>query len=99
MRGDEDDRRVALLADAARRLDAVHAAGQPDVHQDQIDVEIDGLLDRAVAVRHQAAHFEVLLAREQLQMPRHQQFVFDDQNARGSGRRTQSPGGRRLRCR
>ena len=53
VRRDENDRRVAALPDAPRRLDAVHAAGKADVHQHQIDVEIAGLLDRALAIRHE----------------------------------------------
>ena len=82
VRGDEDDRACRGFADAPRRLDAVHAAGEADVHQDQVDVEVAGLLDGALAVRHQAAHLEMLVAHQGFQMPRHQQFVFDDQHAR-----------------
>jgi hypothetical protein len=99
VRGDEDDRRVTLRPDAAGRLDAVHPAGQPDIHQHQIDVEIDRLLDRAVAVRHQAGHFEIQFAGERLQVPRHQQFVFDDQHARGVTRCARALRRGRVRCR
>jgi hypothetical protein len=82
MRGDENDRSVALLADAARRFDAVHAARQADVHQDQIDVEIGCLFNRAGPVRDETADLEVLLPGERLEVPRHQQLVLDNQHPR-----------------
>ena len=72
-------------------LDAVHPAGQPDIHQDQVDVEIDGLFDRTLAIRHEAAHFEILLARQRLQVPGHQQFVFHDHDPQRSHPFTSPP--------
>jgi hypothetical protein len=82
MRRDEDHRGVALRADAPRCLDAVHRTGQANVHQNQVDVEVDGLFDRAVAVGHQSANFQALIARQRFQVPGDQQFIFDDQHAR-----------------
>jgi hypothetical protein len=89
---------AALLADQPRRLDAVHPAGEANVHQHQVGVEIGGLLDGAIAVGHEAAHFEALLAHQRFQVPSHQQFVFANQDAGGPLRRASSFDFIQIRC-
>jgi acetolactate synthase-1/2/3 large subunit len=61
---DEDDRRAARFADAARGLDAIHPAGKPDIHENKINIEIGGLFDGAVSVWHKAADFQLLLSNQ-----------------------------------
>lgn len=74
-----------VAADPRRRVDAVHRAGQLDVHQDQVRAQLGGQLDRILAALGVGDRLVAQAGQLELQITRDDGLVLDDEDARPRG--------------
>jgi hypothetical protein len=76
----QDDRNVEAFADLIRDFDAIHGAAKPDIHQDDVWLQVAGVQDGVLAVIRDRDDGIADLFQPLFQVESDQPFILDDEN-------------------
>jgi len=69
---------MELIMDLMSGFDPVHGAFEPDIHQDQVRIQVSGFSDGFFSGGSQAAHLIAEPAQDILDIPGDDRFILDD---------------------